>query len=140
MPISITEETLLILRTHSKGSTRSIASAHSNGCLYSQDESSEMFIGEWAEARGIRDQLFITTKVDILLNANDGPQTLTFTFFSTLPTSRLVMNPSLKKYFMLGIALNLCKSPLRSRLRNYALLISILFICIGGIGTPVLKK
>ena len=33
-------------------------------CLFhSQDESSEMFIGEWAEARGIRDQLFIATKV-----------------------------------------------------------------------------
>jgi len=27
-----------------------------------QDESSETFIGEWAEARGIRDQLFIATK------------------------------------------------------------------------------
>ncbi|KAF8814301.1 Aldo/keto reductase [Phlegmacium glaucopus] len=27
-----------------------------------QDETSEMFIGEWAEARGIRDQLFIATK------------------------------------------------------------------------------
>ena len=37
--------------------------------FYSQDESSEMFIGEWAEARGIRDQLFIATKVGILLNA-----------------------------------------------------------------------
>ena len=31
--------------------------------VYSQDESSETFIGEWAEARGIRDQLFIATKV-----------------------------------------------------------------------------
>jgi len=27
-----------------------------------QDESSEKFVGEWAEARGIRDQLFIATK------------------------------------------------------------------------------
>ena len=36
--------------------------------LYSQDESSEKFIGEWAEARGNRDQLFIATKVRILLN------------------------------------------------------------------------
>ncbi|PPQ85282.1 hypothetical protein CVT25_010054 [Psilocybe cyanescens] len=27
-----------------------------------QDETSEMFIGEWAETRGIRDQLFIATK------------------------------------------------------------------------------
>ena len=31
--------------------------------IYSQDETSEMFIGEWAEARGIRDQLFLATKV-----------------------------------------------------------------------------
>lgn len=29
----------------------------------SQDETSEMFVGEWAEKRGIRDQLFIATKV-----------------------------------------------------------------------------
>jgi aryl-alcohol dehydrogenase-like predicted oxidoreductase len=29
----------------------------------SQDESSEEFIGEWAEKRGIRDQLVIATKV-----------------------------------------------------------------------------
>ena len=36
---------------------------------YSQDGSSEMFIGEWAEARGIRDQLFVATKVRVLLNA-----------------------------------------------------------------------
>ena len=35
---------------------------------FSQDESSETFIGEWAEARGIRDQLFIATKVGILFN------------------------------------------------------------------------
>ena len=31
--------------------------------VYSQDETSEMFIGEWAESRGIRDQLIIATKV-----------------------------------------------------------------------------
>ena len=29
----------------------------------SQDETSETFIGEWAEKRGIRDQLVIATKV-----------------------------------------------------------------------------
>jgi aryl-alcohol dehydrogenase-like predicted oxidoreductase len=29
----------------------------------SQDETSEEFIGEWAEKRGIRDQLVIATKV-----------------------------------------------------------------------------
>ena len=30
---------------------------------FSQDETSEIFIGEWAEKRGIRDQLVIATKV-----------------------------------------------------------------------------
>ena len=43
------------------------------GFSFSQNETSEMFIGEWAEARGIRDQLFIATKVGIfLLNSNPG--------------------------------------------------------------------
>ena len=32
-------------------------------CAGSQDETSEAFIGEWAEKRGIRDQLVIATKV-----------------------------------------------------------------------------
>ena len=31
--------------------------------FHSQDQSSEEFIGEWAEERGIRDQLIIATKV-----------------------------------------------------------------------------
>ena len=34
--------------------------------MISQDETSKAFIGEWAEKRGIRDQLVIATKV--LLN------------------------------------------------------------------------
>jgi len=36
-----------------------------------QDESSEMFIGEWAEARGIRDQLFIATKYTFNFKSHD---------------------------------------------------------------------
>jgi aryl-alcohol dehydrogenase-like predicted oxidoreductase len=36
----------------------------------SQDGTSEEFIGEWAEKRGIRDQLFIATKVTILTKYN----------------------------------------------------------------------
>jgi aryl-alcohol dehydrogenase-like predicted oxidoreductase len=36
-----------------------------------QNESSERFIGEWAEARGIRDQLFIATKYTFNLKAYD---------------------------------------------------------------------
>ena len=35
--------------------------------MYSQDETSEMFIGEWAESKGIRDQLVIATKVVIYM-------------------------------------------------------------------------
>ena len=31
--------------------------------MNSQDGSSEAFIGEWAEQRGIRDRLFLATKV-----------------------------------------------------------------------------
>lgn len=34
----------------------------------SQDETSEAFIGEWAETRGIRDQLVIATKVHKFLS------------------------------------------------------------------------
>ncbi|KAK1225912.1 putative aryl-alcohol dehydrogenase aad14 [Marasmius sp. AFHP31] len=36
-----------------------------------QDETSEMFIGEWAEKRGIRDQLFIATKYTSVYKQND---------------------------------------------------------------------
>ena len=52
--------------------------------LYSQDETSEMFIGEWAEARGIRDQLFIATKVRISPLHGGHPQMLTY-FLSVHP-------------------------------------------------------
>lgn len=38
-----------------------------NLILRSQDETSEEFIGEWAETRGIRDQLVIATKVRSLV-------------------------------------------------------------------------
>ena len=42
----------------------------------SQDESSEEFIGEWAEKRGIRDQLVIATKAspDFCRVALEHPQ------------------------------------------------------------------
>ncbi|KAF4620687.1 hypothetical protein D9613_000769 [Agrocybe pediades] len=36
-----------------------------------QDETSEMFIGEWAEKRGIRDQLFIATKYTTCYKTRD---------------------------------------------------------------------
>ena len=77
MLISTTEETSSILRTASKGS-RKMQCLCPLLTVYSQYGSSEMFIGEWAEARGIRDQLFIATKVGILLSPNNGSQTLIF--------------------------------------------------------------
>ena len=69
MPISIVEGTSLILRTISKLGDPEIVNLMLTPILslYSQDESSELFIGEWAEARGIRDQLFLATKVRISL-------------------------------------------------------------------------
>ena len=69
MPISIMEGTSLILRTVSKLRDPENVNVLLTPILtlYSQDESSEMFIGEWAEARGIRDQLFLATKVRISL-------------------------------------------------------------------------
>ena len=64
MPFLITGETSLIHPTTSK---------HRHFCAYlrflidrSQDGTSEGFIGEWAEKRGIRDQLVISTKVIII--------------------------------------------------------------------------
>ena len=51
----------------------------------SQDETSEEFIGEWAEKRGIRDQLVITTKaspVSLELHA----------YKSDIPMFSLVLN------------------------------------------------
>jgi hypothetical protein len=43
--------------------------------VYSQDETSEIFIGEWMEMRGIRDQIVVATKVcfpSFLLRARDA--------------------------------------------------------------------
>ena len=36
--------------------------------LFSQEETSEKFIGEWMEARGIRDQMVIATKVRLVIS------------------------------------------------------------------------
>ena len=70
MPTLITGETSLTLRTASKQAyPENFILLTPISTFYSQDESSEKFIGEWAEARGIRDQLFIATKVGTLLNA-----------------------------------------------------------------------
>lgn len=41
---------------------------------YSQDESSEEFIGKWMEARGIRDQIVLSTKVRAYHRDQGGPE------------------------------------------------------------------
>ena len=70
------------------------------GYLYSQDESSEKFIGEWAEARGIRDQLFIATKV--------GPQ------YKCRPSTKKVdILSSVQYQFQGSWSIGLAKSTLR---------------------------
>ena len=51
-----------------------------------QDETSEMFIGEWMEARGIRDQLVIATKVSCAF------WNFTRCFWSFLPSIRRTTN------------------------------------------------
>ena len=123
MPISIMGGTSLILRTASEHGNpvvkckRNADNTHLYNAviIYSQDESSEKFIGEWAEARGIRDQLFIATKVSFfsLFNAGGDHPTIVLNlllFYSTLTLSRFAMNLSLKKYSTLGIVPNLCAS------------------------------
>ena len=65
------EETLLILRITSKQACFTFEKSLFNRFfLHSQDGTSEEFIGEWAEKRGIRDQLVIATKVRKLSNFN----------------------------------------------------------------------
>lgn len=54
--------TSLILRTNSKP-IFAFNVLDLNQSFLSQDETSEMFIGEWMEARGIRDEIVIATKV-----------------------------------------------------------------------------
>ena len=68
--------------------------------VYSQYGSSEMFIGEWAEARGIRDQLFIATKVGILLSPNNGSQTLIF--FSQYTSNFKIRDPFSQEVLRIG--------------------------------------
>ena len=63
MRTMITVETSLILLTTSEFASRFERRHLTIYPLASQDESSEQFVGEWAENRGIRDELFIATKV-----------------------------------------------------------------------------
>ena len=66
----------------------------------SQDESSEEFIGEWAEKRGIRDQLVIATKASPGIRHVAHPQIISICANITLslqPTSSGVKMKSLTK-------------------------------------------
>ncbi|ESK92255.1 aryl-alcohol dehydrogenase [Moniliophthora roreri MCA 2997] len=63
-----------------------------------QDESSEEFIGEWAEKRGIRDQLFIATKYTTLFKKMDPKiiQKVNYTG-NNAKSMHVSINASLKK-------------------------------------------
>ncbi|TFK21958.1 arylalcohol dehydrogenase [Coprinopsis marcescibilis] len=63
-----------------------------------QDETSEKFIGEWAERRGIRDQLFIATKYSSPYKRGDQNITQKINFVgNNLKSLHLSVNASLKK-------------------------------------------
>ncbi|KAF8207970.1 NADP-dependent oxidoreductase domain-containing protein [Mycena galopus ATCC 62051] len=63
-----------------------------------QDESSESFVGEWAEKRGIRDQLVIATKYTTNFKARDGAiaQKVNYTG-NNVKSMHLSVEASLKK-------------------------------------------
>ncbi|GLB45499.1 putative aryl-alcohol dehydrogenase [Lyophyllum shimeji] len=63
-----------------------------------QEESSEKFIGEWAEARGIRDQLFIATKYTTNYKGSDKSITQKVHYTgNNVKTMHLSVEASLKK-------------------------------------------
>lgn len=63
-----------------------------------QDETSEMFIGEWAEKRGIRDQLFIATKYTTgFKRGDDSMKQKVLTTGNNTKSLHVSVNASLKK-------------------------------------------
>ncbi|TEB30616.1 Aldo/keto reductase [Coprinellus micaceus] len=63
-----------------------------------QDESSELFIGEWAEQRGIRDQLFIATKYSSNFKRGDaGVQQKALHAGNSVKSMQVSVAASLKK-------------------------------------------
>lgn len=70
-----------------------------------QDESSEEFIGEWMEQRGVRDHMVIATKVRTSLDLglasylHESSQNVAY---STLPTTNGAIQTSRRKSIMLG--------------------------------------
>lgn len=66
-----------------------LASKEAHALVCSQDETSEQFIGEWAEKRGIRDQLVIATKVSSgIVRTIANPLTFISLVFHELQTHR----------------------------------------------------
>ena len=73
----------------------------------SQEETSEAFIGEWAEKRGIRDQLVIATKVllsrssNVLVDVETWPSTQPASSDSkTISLTRLTTRGTMPNLFM----------------------------------------
>ncbi|KAJ7641932.1 Aldo/keto reductase, partial [Roridomyces roridus] len=83
----------------SKDSSFALLDAYeSDASLGSQDETSEMFIGEWAEKRGIRDQLVIATKYSMNYKAGDDTISKKVTYVgNNVKSMHISVEASLKK-------------------------------------------
>ena len=80
-----------------------------------QDETSEQFIGEWMEARGIRDQMVIATKVcpDLWFYVGRGAETIRV--HSTLRTTSVDRMTSRKRRTTRATTSRRCTSRLKIR-------------------------
>ena len=80
-----------------------------------QDETSEQFIGEWMEARGIRDQMVIATKVcpDLWFYVGRGAETIRV--HSTLRTTSVDRMTSRKRRITRATTSRRCTSRLKIR-------------------------
>jgi len=110
--------------------------------MNSQDGSSEAFIGEWAEQRGIRDRLFVATKVFSISTMSISVMTGIFSLcFSIQTTLTHATNRCLpKRLSTLETMLNLFISHSNIRSRTCEPTTSICFMFIGGTGILVSKK
>jgi aryl-alcohol dehydrogenase-like predicted oxidoreductase len=107
----------------------------------SQDETSEEFIGEWAEKRGIRDQLVIATKARLDPDVPAWhPRGITDNIASIQATTSVARIRSFTKRTTAGITQSLCASPLRRLSRSCARRTSTSCMYTGGIGPPQLKR
>jgi hypothetical protein len=105
---------------------------------YSQDETSEMFIGEWMEKRGNREQMVVATKVSAL-----PPSFLMLSAHfacSTRPISSVDVPTSLSMFRMLEITTSHSMLVSKPVSRNFEPRTSTYCTSIGGITRRVLKK